>query len=107
MSNPGGPMWGGLPGTGGRPQRGPGNGGGVGNASGETSNESKVETTTDKNSNPVLEALKANILPQKEVTDPITGLLYFQIEGKKIKPKSLELHYKTPSGRLAMRFRTT
>ena len=102
MGDPNGPIWGGI---GGMPRRGPGNGGGMGNTAGETENKSKVETTSDSKSNPVLEALKKNILPQKEVTDPITGLLYFQIEGKKIKPKNLELHYKTPSGRIAMRFR--
>jgi hypothetical protein len=102
MGDPNGPIWGGI---GGMPRRGPGTGGGMGNTAGETENKSKVETTSDSKSNPVLEALKKNILPQKEVTDPITGLLYFQIEGKKIKPKNLELHYKTPSGRIAMRFR--
>jgi hypothetical protein len=104
--NPRGPVWGGIPGTMGRPQQLPGNGGAVGNTGGEaTTNEAKVETDTSKDkSNPLLNALKEKALPQKEVSDNTTGLLYFQIEGKKIKSKNLELHYKTPSGRIAMRF---
>ncbi len=95
----GGPTWGGG--------LGPfGTGGGVGNSSSEIENTSKVETAKDPGKpNPVLDALKANVLTQKEVSDTTTGLLYFQIEGKKIKPKDLELHYKTPSGRMALRFR--
>jgi hypothetical protein len=105
-SNPTGPVWGGIPGTSGRPRQLPGNGGGVGNSGGEaTTNESKIETDANKDKpNPLLSALKEKVLPQKKVTDNTTGLLYFQIEGKKIKPKDLELHYKTPSGRIAMRF---
>lgn len=105
--SPSGPVWGGIPGMG-RPRQLGGNGGGVGNTGGEaTTNETKVETDKDKDKdkpNPLLAALKDKALPEKEVTENTTGLLYFQIEGKKIKPKDLELHYKTPSGRMAMRF---
>ena len=102
----GGPVWGGIPGTMGRPRQLPGNGGSVGSSGGEaTTNEAKVETDANKDKpNPLLDALKQQALPQKEVTDKTTGLLYFQIESKKIKPKDLELHYKTTSGRIAMRF---
>ena len=71
----------------------------------DTVNNTKVETHNDDKANPILEKLRQNILPEKSVTDPVTGLLYFQIEGKKIKAKSLEMHYKTPSGRISMRFR--
>lgn len=105
-SNPNGPVWGGIPGTMGRPSRLPGSGGSVGSGGGDaTTNESKIETDANKDKpNPLLSKLKEKALPQKEVSDNTTGLLYFQIEGKKIKPKDLELHYKTPSGRIAMRF---
>jgi hypothetical protein len=83
-----------------------GSGGGIGNSASEVENTTKVETAKDPaKPNPVLDALKANVLAQKEVSDTATGLLYFQIDGKKIKPKNLELHYKTPSGRMALRFR--
>jgi hypothetical protein len=101
-----GPIWGGIPGTSGRPQRMPGNGGSVGGGPGaEGPLEAKVETgaKSDKE-NPLLAVLKEKVLPEKEVTDPVTGLLYFQIEGK-VKPKDLELYYKTPAGKLALRFR--
>jgi hypothetical protein len=101
-----GPIWGGIPGTGGGPQRLPGNGGAVGGGPGvEGALEAKVEAgaKSDKE-NPLLAVLKQKVLPEKEVTDPVTGLLYFQIEGK-VKPKDLELYYKTPGGKLAVRFR--
>ena len=52
----------------------------------------------------MLAVLNAKILPEKEVTDTISGLLYFQMSGK-LKPKDLEFHYKGPAGRLALRFK--
>jgi len=66
--------------------------------------EPKAETANSDKENPLLAALTAKCLPEKEVTDPVTGLLYFQSVGTKLKPKDLELHYKGPGGRLAMRF---
>lgn len=103
---PGGPRWGGIPGTMGRPRQLPGDGGAAGNTGGvATSTEAKVETDASKEkSNPLLTSLKQQALPETAVTDKTTGLLYFEIEAKKIKPKDLELHYKTTSGRIAMRF---
>lgn len=101
-----GPIWGGIPGTGGRPQRMPGNGGSAGNGPAvEGPLEAKVENApkSDKE-NPLLAVLKEKVLPEKEVTSPVTGLLYFQIEGK-VKPKDLELYYKTSGGKLGLRFR--
>jgi len=104
-SNNNGPIWGGIPGTGGGAKRLPGNGGNVGNTGGTVEGvESKVETTKSDQTNPLLAVLKDKILPEKEITDPISGLLYFQMVGK-LKPKDLELHYKGPAGKLALRFR--
>ena len=57
----------------------------------------KVQESRDEKENPLLAALKAKILPEKEITEPITGLLFFQITGK-VKAKDLELHYKGPTG---------
>ena len=54
--------------------------------------------------NPLLEALNAKILPEKEITEPVSGLLFFQIVGK-VKAKDLELHYKGPAGPMALRFK--
>lgn len=100
-----GPVWGGVPGTTGRPQQLPGNGGGIGSTGGEPAGvEAKVEAGKSDEANPLLATLKAKVLPEKEITESISGLLYFQMVGK-LKPKDLELHYKGPAGRLALRFR--
>ncbi len=102
---PNGPIWGGVPGTSGTPQRLPGNGGGIGSTTANTAGvESKVETTKSDQENPLLAVLKEKVLPEKEITDSISGLLYFQMVGK-LKSKDLELHYKGPAGRLSLRFR--
>ena len=78
---------------------------GIGNtASGTEGVNSKVEVTRSDKPNPLLAVLKDKVLLEKEITDPVSGLLYFQMVGK-VKPKDLELHYKGPAGRLALRFR--
>jgi len=101
MGQSGGPIWGGLGGTG---SRLPGSGGSAGNGTTDASTaEAKVESTESK-SNPLLAALKEKILPEKEISEPLSGLLYFLIEGK-VKSKDLRLTYKTPAGKLALRFR--
>ena len=99
-----GPVWGGIPGLGGRPQRLPGNGGGAGTVGDQAAATATVKTDGNPQESPLLKALKAKVLPEQEVTETLTGLLYFQMEGK-IKAKDLELYYKTPAGKLAMRFR--
>jgi hypothetical protein len=108
MGQPAGPVWGGYPGSSGQPSRLPGNGGAMGNTPTETANEVSVKpedkTDSKPKENPLLKTLKAKVLPEKETTENVSGLLYFEIEGK-VKPKDLELHYKTPAGRLAMRFK--
>jgi hypothetical protein len=97
LGNPGGPTFG-IPGL---SRRG---GGGAGNASSAPAGEAKVEAaSTDNKTNPLLAILKGKVLPEKEITETISGLLYFQIVGK-VKAKDLELHYKGPGGRLALRF---
>jgi len=67
------------------------------------SDNDKADSEKETKENPVLVALKAKILPEKEISGSTSGLLYFQIEGK-VKPKDLELRYKTPAGQLAVRF---
>ena len=66
--------------------------------------ETKVEKSDANKPNPLLAVLKDKVLPEKEITDSISGFLYFQVVGK-VKPKDLELHYKGPAGKLALRFR--
>lgn len=56
-----------------------------------------------KERNPLLDALKAKVLPDKETKDPVEGLLYFPIDGK-IRPRDLTVIYKGPAGRLVMEF---
>ncbi len=77
-----GPKFGGMVGIG---------GGGIGSGSGSTqpSGDAKVETKRDEHASPLLAALEAKVLPEKEVKDSVSGLLYFQIVGK-VKPKDLE-----------------
>jgi len=64
----------------------------------------KVQETRDDKENPLLAALNAKILPEKEITEPTSGLLFFQLVGK-VKAKDLELHYKGPTGKMALRFK--
>jgi hypothetical protein len=51
----------------------------------------------------MLEKLKLKILAEKSIGAPVTGLLFFPLE--KEKPKSLELIYTTPSGKIRMKFK--
>jgi hypothetical protein len=97
-----GPIWGGAPGTGTRPKRVGGDGeSGVIGAPTETK---AAVTTGDKDKdNPLLALLKEKALPQIETNEPVTGLLYFFLEGKH-KLKDLELMYKSPAGRLILDF---
>lgn len=77
---------------------------GIGSSGAPAAPDNKVEESRDEKDNPLLAALNAKILPEKEITEPVSGLLFFQIVGK-VKPKDLELHYKGPAGKMALRFR--
>jgi hypothetical protein len=92
-----GPIWGGMPGTGSRPQR-VGGEQENGSAAPPTGAQATVDEGKDSGENPLMSTLRAKALPQKETTEPVTGLLYFMFEGKH-KLKQLELMYKSPAGR--------
>jgi hypothetical protein len=83
-----------------------GMGGGMGSASPGMVQSAKPVNTTMKEGtgkkNPLLDTLQSRVLPQKEVGEPISGLLYFPMEKQKI--KDLELIVTTPSGKLHIRF---
>jgi hypothetical protein len=79
-------------------------GGGAGNSGTAPNSDTKMEESRADKDNPLLAALNAKILPEKEITEPVTGLLFFQITGK-VKAKDLELRYKGPAGPMALRFR--
>jgi hypothetical protein len=76
---------------------------GGGNGASVPSADVEVKDAKDNTDSPLLVALKQKVLPEKSVTEPVTGLLFFEIDGK-VKPKNLELFYKTPSGKLGLRF---
>jgi len=79
-------------------------GGMVGAGSGvKAPGDTKVEATKSDKENPLLAVLTAKCLPEKETSEEVSGLLYFQIDGK-VRPKDLEFHYKGPAGQLALRF---
>jgi hypothetical protein len=48
-------------------------------------------------------ALTEKALPEKETTQPVSGLLYFPLEKKKL--KDLVLFYSTPNGKLRLYFK--
>lgn len=103
MANDQGPVWGGIGGA--RPQRMPGqNGGGFGNStiSSEKTEARVGESSNDANTK-LLAALKEKILPEGEISQPVSGLLYFPIDGKH-KVKQLELHYRGEAAKLDLRF---
>ena len=54
--------------------------------------------------NPLLAALKAKILPEKETNDAVTGYLYFIFDGKLPKVKDLTMVYKSTAGRVMLDF---
>ena len=55
----------------------------------------------------LLAALKSKELPDQETkaNDSIEGLVYFSMEGAKLKSKDMALIYKGPGGRLSMEFK--
>jgi hypothetical protein len=96
--NPG-PVWGGI---GGRPQRMGGQAATLGNT-GTSSTEATADSGAKQKEDPLLAVLKQKVLPETETSHPVSGLLYFSLEGKH-KPKDLELRYAGPGGKLSMRF---
>lgn len=102
-NNPNAPVIGGLPGTGGRPTQIGGNGGTVGGGGGAATSVEN-QGMTDTKEDPVLRTLKAKVFPEGKTLKPVSGLLYFGIEGKH-KPKDLELFYRGPAGKFAIRFK--
>jgi len=95
-----GPVWG--PPMGGRPERIGGDGATIGNTGATT--QSMILSGGNTSKNPLLDLLEERVLPQKKSAEPVSGLLYFYLEGKH-KPRDVELTYASPSGKLVLRFR--
>jgi len=97
--NPG-PVWGGWPGP---PRRLGGEAAVIGNAS-ESTAQATARDDAGRAEDPLLATLKTKALPEGETAQPVSGLLYFLLEGKH-KPRNLELQYHGPAGKLSLRFR--
>ena len=84
---------------------GVGFGGGTGRKKKEDDKDAKSTPAVKKGaSDPALrKVLTEKALPEKETAEPVTGLLYFPIEKKKM--KDLALFYSTPDGKLRMYFK--
>jgi len=100
MSEDRGPVWGGI---GGPPRRMGNEGVSMGNV-GQGSAQAGLSSDAKQKENPTLAALHARAMPEKSTAEPVSGLLYFQLEGKH-KPKDLELRYNGPAGKISLRFR--
>ena len=98
----GGPIWGGVPGTGQRPRRldAPGSGIGVG------SQTSKVQTIEQQNSseNSVESRLQSMELQLESSKEQVSGFLFFEIPAK-VKRKHLELSYDGQLGVFLIEFK--
>jgi hypothetical protein len=89
-----------MPGTSGRPQRIGGDNDIASVSDAET--RAQIGDAKEKD-NPVLAALKEKELPQGELAEPASGLLYFIFEGKH-KLKDFELMYKSKGETLILDF---
>jgi hypothetical protein len=99
-----GPVWGGAPGTGGRPQRVGGDGGGVGSGTTEAvPGQTSVQSAEGQRVPPLQRTLEAKVLPEGKTEKALSGLLYFPLEKQKV--KHLELIYKANDGKISLRFK--
>jgi hypothetical protein len=81
----------------------PGQSPNAGSATADTSEAQASIEDRNLKTNPLLDALKAKILPEGEIEKPVSGLLYFQMEGK-LRPKDIELVYRKSPPRVSLRF---
>lgn len=76
-------------------------------ADGATTDQPKAtekKGMTDTNDDPVLATLREKVFPEGKTVKPFRGLLYFGFDGKQ-KAKDLELFYRGPAGKFAVRFK--
>ncbi len=86
----------------GRPERIGGGSPTIGNVG--SAGETTARAGRDTSRKSTLELLEEKVLPEKETSEPVEGLLYFYLEGRH-KPKDVSLHYKTPAGKLVVGFK--
>jgi len=75
----------------------------AGSATADTSSATASIEERGKANTPLLTALKQKILPTGEIDKEVSGLLYFQIEGRQ-RPKDIELIYRKAPPRVSVRF---
>jgi len=99
----GGTIMAGSPGYG--PPYGPLGGGGImgGGSEAGTETHATMKSGAKDKADPMLDVLKAKMLPEKESETAVSGLLYFPMEKQKL--KDLELIYTTAEGKLSLRFK--
>jgi hypothetical protein len=76
-----------------------------GRSSKKKQDDTPTSTTVEKgkSDNTLKGVLTEKALPEKETTQPVSGLLYFPMEKKKL--KDLVLFYPTPNGKLRLYFK--
>ena len=100
MLGPPRPVWGGMPGTSGRPGRM----GTTDDVSSVTNAEARSTVTEDNpEDSPLMTALRKKELPIGEIKQPVHGFLYYVLEGKH-KIKDLDLIFKAHNGQLVLDF---
>jgi hypothetical protein len=83
---------------------GPRIGGILGGGGSNTGSSVESKGMTDTKEDPVLQVLKEKVLPEGKSLKPVSGFLYFGFDGKQ-KAKDLELFYRGPAGKFAVRFK--
>lgn len=78
--------------------------GGEATAEPKAPEKEKKEGMTDSKEDPVLATLREKVFPEGKTVKPFSGLLYFGFDGKQ-KAKDLELFYRGPAGKFAVRFK--
>ena len=68
----------------------------------EEHSTSRIDSSAEPE-NELLTALRDHILPEEEVSEPVTGLLYFPLDGNH-NPRQLWLHYRGGDERIDVRF---
>jgi hypothetical protein len=77
---------------------------GMGSGADAVTNTSKMDKGSKNKENPLLGVLNEKVLPEKEIDQPISGLLIFPMEPKQ-KIKDLQLTYAGPGSKLMLRFK--
>lgn len=75
----------------------------IGSATADTSSAAASIEERGKKNSPLLDALTAKVLPNGEIENEVSGLLYFQIERRQ-RPKDIELIYRKSPPRVSIRF---